>query len=441
MGKSGTREGYEGPITNTELQGPKTGGTKTNGFGVFAYNTGTTAWASASIAPNFMYNQQVYYSSGWKYEPLKYWPNGVDTKTGAPTDPSNTATEAAPQYLSFFAYAPYVPVTVGTGLPTTEQTKGITALTANNATGAPTITYRYNYTGTLGSGEVYDLGTTSNVDILWGTRTTASYDETDNSASTIPTADAKGNSYNVDLTKQTTTETIDFTFKHALAKFGGYEGSKSGIKVVCDFDDNSSTPTTTGTGSKDAATLITLNSITISNITPTNTPNGGVFDLTTGTWTANATTIPFNNNYTTADPLPSNFNPVVWEPASAPSYSTTWSPTGVDGTVKDVFTGTTDALYFVPRITGQKIKIDVQYTVRTYDPNLAVPTGESVTCSKVVQTITNEVDISGLLENHYYTLIIHLGMTSVKFAAQVSTWDSADSENNVIWLPSNVVGS
>ena len=83
----------------------------------------------------------------------------------------------------------------------------------------------------------------------------------------------------------------------------------------------------------------------------------------------------------------------------------------------------------------------MQYTVRTYDPNLAKPDGESVTCSKVVQTITNEVEIASLLENHFYTLVIHLGMTSVKFSAVVEDWATADSENNVIWLPSNVIGS
>ena len=440
MGKTGTRAGYNGAITTTELKDGKTG-SKTQGFGVFAYNTGASDWATAgaSTKPNFMYNQQVYWDTDWKYEPVKYWPNGKDAANS--TSPSNTATEGGVQMLSFFAYAPYVPVTVTSGVPTGDATKGIIALTSNSTTGAPKLTYRYNYSGTIGSGEKYDLGTTNNVDLLWGTRTTDSYNETDNTASAKPAADSQGNSYNVDLTKQNTTETIDFNFKHALAKFGGYEGTKSGIKVVGDFDNNSNTPTTTGSGSKDAATLITLNSITISNISSSNTPNGGVFDLTTGLWTANTTKISFSNSYASADPFPTNLNTQVWEPTTPPTHPLNWSITGVDGTVKDVFVDDTDALYFVPRITGQKIKIQVQYTVRTYDPNLAKPDGESVTCSKVVQTITNEVEIASLLENHFYTLVIHLGMTSVKFSAVVEDWATADSENNVIWLPSNVIGS
>ena len=163
--------------------------------------------------------------------------------------------------------------------------------------------------------------------------------------------------------------------------------------------------------------------------------------MTTGLWTANTTKISFSNSYASADPLPTNLNSQVWEPATAPTYSSGWSINGVDGTVRDVFVSATDALYFVPRITGQKIQIQVQYTVRTYDPNLATLTGESEPCSKVVQTITKEVEIASLLENHFYTLVIHLGMTSVKFSAEVSDWTTADGENNVVWLPSNVIGS
>lgn len=72
-------------------------------FGVFAYYTdnGGLDLSTLSLKPNFMYNQDVNkttytsgtdnvaYSTGWKYEPIKYWPNESTDK------------------LSFFAYAPY----------------------------------------------------------------------------------------------------------------------------------------------------------------------------------------------------------------------------------------------------------------------------------------------------------------------------------------------
>lgn len=69
---------------------------KTSGFGVTAFYTGQNEWtaASADNTPNFMYNQQVTYTTSttggaWSYSPVKYWPTMKSDK------------------ISFFAYAPY----------------------------------------------------------------------------------------------------------------------------------------------------------------------------------------------------------------------------------------------------------------------------------------------------------------------------------------------
>lgn len=70
-------------------------GVQTSGFGVFAAHTGLHTYANSSISSNFMYNQKVTYSSSnWTYSPIKYWPNGEDGSD-------------LPDYISFFAYAPY----------------------------------------------------------------------------------------------------------------------------------------------------------------------------------------------------------------------------------------------------------------------------------------------------------------------------------------------
>lgn len=98
------------------------------GFGVFAYKTGTDDIADAAFSrkwgeattglsgnelayptPDFMYNQQVTWGiqyvkdtsnpdnpvveRNWVYSPPKYWPN--------------SSQNVAPRYISFFAYAPY----------------------------------------------------------------------------------------------------------------------------------------------------------------------------------------------------------------------------------------------------------------------------------------------------------------------------------------------
>lgn len=130
-GNSAVAKATYGDITTDNLK------TSTDGFGVFAYYTQNIDWASTDT-PNFMYNQQVKYNasadatkypSKWEYSPLKYWPNGqnhTSVETGTFADK-----------LSFYAYAPHI-ATVNT-VPAAGQ--GITAMSANTATGAPTVTF------------------------------------------------------------------------------------------------------------------------------------------------------------------------------------------------------------------------------------------------------------------------------------------------------------
>ena len=91
-----------------------------NGFGVFAYYTGADNWETigSSTKPNFMYNQQVTWSSDhWTYTPVKYWPNADGEK------------------VSFFAYAPY--------------TSNTTGFSTNTDAGAPIISYTWGTTNDL----------------------------------------------------------------------------------------------------------------------------------------------------------------------------------------------------------------------------------------------------------------------------------------------------
>ena len=104
------------------------------GFGVFAYYTGATAWGDvgSSTTPNFMYNQQVTWSSDhWTYTPVKYWPND-----NYPADGSGAAGSQTRSYVSFFAYAPYSDMS-------SPPSSGVTAISANSATGAPVLTYTW----------------------------------------------------------------------------------------------------------------------------------------------------------------------------------------------------------------------------------------------------------------------------------------------------------
>ena len=152
----------KGTITDNTESGT---GIKAKGFGVLAYYTGATDFASyTSPTPNFMWNQKVEYkSSAWSYTPLKYWPNTTDEK------------------ISFFAYAPYADTQ-----NTASSSNGI-ELTAATASGYPKITFHWN---TTTSSAGVDLVAT-------------------NAAQT-------GGDKTVDLTKQTAA--VPFKFKHVLSR-------------------------------------------------------------------------------------------------------------------------------------------------------------------------------------------------------------------------------
>lgn len=176
-GKTATKATY-GDITTDNLK------TSTDGFGVFGYYTQNADWASTD-KPNFMYNQQVKYipvwgvptdftearyPSKWYYTPLKYWPNGQNS-----TEYPAGSTSA--DKLSFYAYAPHI-VDVNT-VPAAGQ--GITAMSANTATGAPTVSF------------TVPTKAEEQIDLLWA----------------IP---------QLNKTKEGLEERVAFNFKHALAK-------------------------------------------------------------------------------------------------------------------------------------------------------------------------------------------------------------------------------
>jgi len=235
-----TRAGYAGDLTNTTIKNEKAG------FGVFAYysdNQTISAWGSwnpttpvaITKAPNFMYNEGVIWNDGknnWIYDPVKYWPNGKDTYNPDAT-PSNTATEKEAQYLSFFAYAPFVEhkatayahdaenskvgstandVPAGTAVytiddPTAVQ-NGIVAMSQNSAENDMYVKYILNPAADANN---------KFVDLLWGLRGQNSYAQTSTTANDVATL---GSAYNTDLTKQIVGEKVKFLFKHALALVG-----------------------------------------------------------------------------------------------------------------------------------------------------------------------------------------------------------------------------
>lgn len=88
------------------------------GFGVFACYTRDLDYNLTSVAPDFMYNQQVKWDETgqeWAYEPMMFWPSNNDEK------------------ITFFAYAPFE------GAPS--EDKCIAAFSGASEQGDPSVVY------------------------------------------------------------------------------------------------------------------------------------------------------------------------------------------------------------------------------------------------------------------------------------------------------------
>lgn len=501
--------GIVGDITTTTL---KTGAHATAGFGVVSYMKGTdgitdcytTGPAWVSSIPNFMWNQKVAWNttnSVWSYSPVKFWPNDFSTSKVDSKEPGSEDEEAWGSQnagkVSFFAYAPWVdfPATTANSIhgkdkvsqksPTADD-DGIVAMTANDNTGEPQVYY------VLSNADVDHA-----VDLLWGLRGNSSgYSLANN------TDDAtKGNDYNINLTKQSVGESVNFLFKHALSKLGGHtpnnpaEAYQTGLQIVLDVDNGSldngvKTGTAISGGVKQANTLVTVEKIEIyDKATASATPvdpviyspaqssdliKSGWFNIATGAWDLTTSTtkgatyssVVDNNKTVSGNGYALNANIKEATPTADVSGTTfnNWKisdavVTGVTTTPQDVYTNDSDvpSLVLIPSSAdAQTLVVRIKYIVRTWDPNLNMAaSGSEGTWTKVTQTITNEVTIpaGALKSNKYYKLLIHLGLTSVKFTASVVDWEEAagsstggtdnDDENfdKDVYLPSNTLST
>jgi len=499
--------GSLGDITTTVLKNAN------YGFGVVAYHTIADNWAGASntVIPNFMWNQKVTWdgttNNCWTYTPVKFWPNdfstgNVDNQEGTDEGKNAWGSQNGGK-VSFFAYAPYVdfPATTADGIhgkdkvsqksPTADD-DGIVAMTANNADKEPQVYY------ILDNADVDHA-----VDLLWGIRGNSSgYQLANGEGSTAATDASSVGDYNVNLTKQSVGESVNFLFKHALSKLGGHTknddpaGLQTGLQIVLDVDNGSENGgvkpgTAISGGAKQANTLVTVEKIEIyDKATASATPvdpviyspaqtsdliKSGWFNIATGAWDLTTSTtkgatyssVVDNNKTVSGNGYALNANIKEATPTANVTGTTfnNWKisdavVTGVTTTPQDVYTNDSDvpSLVLIPSSTeAQTLVVRIKYIVRTWDPNLNVAaSGEANgTWTKVTQTITNEVTIpaGALKSNKYYKLLIHLGLTSVKFTASVVDWEEAagsstsgtdnDDENfdKDIYLPSNTIGT
>ena len=295
---------------------------------------------------------------------------------------------------------------------------------------------------------------------------------------------------NADLTKQKTNGTVSFIFKHALAKIGGsfvgpddVDGSDNnpntptnGLMAILDIDKDGeeqggSLQKYAAIGDLEAGSIaannkyntkVTINEISLTSdkqLTPagkyaienglpfdyTSTTytadlsNTGMLNLATGVWTDHTVTaaaagtrthtiLPSGATYdlTTDDSKKDAvLNKNIAEPTSFTTPADTKArfeelPIGVTTVAKNVYDTETQPFMFIPG-TYPILTVSITYTVRTYDAGLAD------NYSEVTQKITKRLYILDEIElNKQYNILIHLGLTSIKFDATVSDWDAID---------------
>ena len=455
------------------------------GFGVFAYYTGakdfngtvgTDANWNAAIAPNFMYNEKIYWdgASSWKYDNIKYWPND-----NANADAGNSTGSVAASKLSFFAYAPYVNETTALG------TSGIVAISDNTVL-QPKVTYQIDPDG-------------NTVDLLWGTAGSNGADVNDNAqpgakvafTNKDSAADTTDYAMNVNLVKMKTDGKVQFAFKHALAQIGGSSTKTTTVLTPTRNADGTAKPSandTTATlkqgglqvklnvdningGELDRNTVITVKNIIVTNdingdgvidsnddqtvtvpdpanpgSTTTETRKAGFvsrgdFNVVTGEWIAST-----DPAYSTGSIDMSVSSPAqnAEDAAAAAAASTTYTeptvvmskkiaepvgvtafsqlPMGVQVVPQSVYENGANPLVLMPG-TVPVLRFTITYIVRSVDTKLQKQYTE------VEQTISKIVSFNNAIEmNKMYNIIIALGLTSVKFDAIVSNWDTGTPE-------------
>lgn len=412
-----TRAGYEGTLDNAALQTNGTG--KANGFGVFSFYTNNEGYSETAI-PDFFYNQRVYYSSGWTYAPVKYWPNEFGTE----------AASERVDYLTFFAYAPYVDSDSKTGkVAKTSDETGIIGMTRNTTLGDPLVKYAVNF------------DPAKCVDLCWGV---AAEDFTETVTSSAPKNDIKKGKPFIDVIKPQIDSRIKFDFKHALTQLNVQIDADVDVLSHNDGDLNSNTRiyvrSISFEGFTDKGALNLNSEYTGLKTTPT------WYDFTgNGNLSTKAVTI-YDGRYdgregvvsvNAPSELPLGLNPSIIQNApyevTASAITTPAATDGVTHTEKNVFNGAaaTTPILVIPN--GQPMKVTVVYDVETYDPSLAKFLSDGKTHGSTIENaITKPIQLASgadmILEaGKNYTIKLHLGMTSVKFDASVSDWDvSAD---------------
>lgn len=402
---------------------------KSNGFGVFAFsqmNEPIESYIKNNFEPNFMWNQKVTYNNqltpmAWTYSPIKYWPNNPGAM------------------VSFYAYAPYFKeFNDGDKYVQTPETNEYLNAVNPIAEKNVRLILGYDYKG---PGIEYTRPTdpTHGVDLMWG-----EYIEdrgvgagvgmgTGNGKPNTPTGKAA-----VNLTKQATKEAIFFQFHHALSRVN------FNVQVWADtVPENNNTaegyhPTDMqGRNPIDENTKIVIKEVALVG----KIANKGTLRLYDGSW--NIEKNDDSDLVLTPDMFADNvkdsltLDEAIEEIDLLKGYGIQQAI--ANGEDPEAHAPVNNYLMLIP---GSTFYIQITYDVVTIDP-------ENPKNSSIVTNVIKSTDINALhgdpsSDGTYtleagvaYNFHLNIGMTSVKFAANVDEWELYEPE---VVLPKNEDG-
>lgn len=205
-----------------------------------------------------------------------------------------------------------------------------------------------------------------------------------------------------DLTKQSITGTVTFNFKHVLSRIG--LNVEAQVDLV-NSDATGETDNTTANGALAPETNIKVTKVELIG----KFDKQGVIDLSNSTW---------------SDVAPAASDVIyTWDDANFVSSVAT----NVTTTKQQLNDNAHYAMIIPQNLSGMTVK--VYYTVTTTDAS------ESKNNSTVNNVITSAPFDFNFQQGKAYMFNLHLGMTSVKFDASVSDWDTATE--TVVNVPIN----
>jgi hypothetical protein len=398
-----------------------------------------------------MYNQKVVWdgtNEKWVYTPLKYWPNefGENAK-------SNNI-----DYVTFFAYAPFVNFYPSTGVaPVAEgqdayqqQWKNITAASRNGDTGDPVIRY------------MVDTNPSTSVDLLWGV---AADEKFVGMADATKPTQLKTNACFIDLSKQKgVNDKINWKFYHALAKLNVQIIAANDV-VTQDVD-----PYIPKDKPVHNATRVYLRWIEFTGFTMNgalnlhSNPAADEASTPRARWMAydgatdlKPATVRFNdglmdgkegtaNNVNPNERVLGALNPVLVEPVT-PAAGWTAKEGGIptdkyinifDGAGEDnedeEYVAADASIYVIP--TGESMTINMLYDIQTEDKRLGNYLSDGKTKGfRVANAITNTLQNLKIEAGKAYSIKIVVGLESVKVSATVNDW--GEGEEAVANMPEN----